>query len=289
MKIAVLGSLESWYVRDVRRAAEGAHDVVPITFRQLVSGIESDGISGASQGCDLRAMDCILVRTMPPGSLEQVVFRMDVLGALQNAGVSVINPARAIETAVDKYLTTVKLQQAGLKVPRTHCCQTTDEAMTAFVALGGDVVIKPLFGGEGRGLMRVDDESMALRSFKTLEQLNAVMYVQEFIPHHGYDLRLLVVGRRVFAVRRVSRNGDWRTNISRGASPEPIEMTADLVETAFRAAEAVGAPLAGVDLLPGQDGSVYTIEVNAVPGWRALGAALNTDIASVVLEFISRN
>ncbi|HEU5431353.1 MAG TPA: ATP-grasp domain-containing protein, partial [Thermomicrobiales bacterium] len=151
--------------------------------------------------------------------------------------------------------------------------------------LGGDVVLKPLFGAEGRGITRLVDEALALRAFKMLEQLGAVVYLQEFIEHEGADLRLLVIGERVLGMRR--RNPlDWRTNISRGAQAEPFEPDAELIELARRAAAAVGAPLAGVDLLPGRDGKLYAIEVNAVPGWKALARALDVDVAKLVLEYV---
>jgi ribosomal protein S6--L-glutamate ligase len=223
---------------------------------------------------------------MPPGSLEQVVFRMDCLGRYEAAGGIVINPAKAVEAAVDKFLTSAKLAEAGLLTPRTSCCQTPDDAMAAFHELGGDVVIKPLFGSEGRGIARLADEALALRAFKMLAQLGAVLYLQEFIEHEGCDLRLLVIGERVLAMKR--RNPlDWRTNISRGAKAEAFIPDQTLLDLAHRAAAAVGAPLAGVDLLPGRDGRMYCIEVNAVPGWKGLAKAQGTDVAALVLDFVA--
>ena len=179
---------------------------------------------------------------MPPGSLEQIVFRMDLLGRLEAAGVPVFNPPRAIEAAVDKYLASARLAAAGLLVPRTIVCQTADDAMAAFAALGGDVVVKPLFGSEGRGIARLQDEAMAERAFRMIAGLGGVLYVQQFIPHDGFDVRVLVVGRKMFAMRR-SNPTDWRTNISRGATAEPIEITAEMADLARRAAEAIGAPI----------------------------------------------
>jgi ribosomal protein S6--L-glutamate ligase len=222
---------------------------------------------------------------MPPGSLEQVVFRMDALAQLEMAGIPVLNPPKAIETAVDKFLTTARLASNGHCVPRTFVCQTTDDAMDAFASFGGDVAVKPIFGGEGRGITRINDEALALRAFKMLEALGAVLYVQEFIAHEGFDIRLFVVGDRVFGMRRMSET-DWRTNVSRGARAEPLEVTTDLAELACRAAAAVGAPLAGVDLLPGRDGRLYTLEVNAVPGWRTLARVTGIDVARAVLQLI---
>ena len=86
---------------------------------------------------------------MPPGSLEQVVFRMDALHRIAAAGVPVLNPPRAVEAAVDKYLTLALLEAAALPVPPTWAGQGATEALAAFDALGGDVVVKPLFGSEG--------------------------------------------------------------------------------------------------------------------------------------------
>jgi ribosomal protein S6--L-glutamate ligase len=150
--------------------------------------------------------------------------------------------------------------------------------------LGGDVVVKPLFGSEGRGLVRLQDESLALRAFKMLAQLGAVLYVQEFVPHEGEDWRLLVLGEQVFGMRR--RNAlDWRTNVSRGASTAPLEVTPELRDLAHRAAAAVHTPFAGVDLLPARDGQLYVLEVNAVPGWKALARTLEIDIAAKLLDF----
>jgi len=286
MRFLVLASPDSWYLRDLVRASQGRYEVVPAAFSEVEARLTSDGLDVFSGEHRLTDFDAVIVRTMPPGSLEQVVFRMDCLGRYEAAGGVVINPARAIEAAVDKFLTSAKLQAAGIATPRTYACQTADQAMAAFDALGGNVVLKPLFGSEGRGITRLDDEALALRAFKMLAQLGAVLYVQEFIEHEGYDLRLMLIGDRLLAMRR--RNPlDWRTNVSRGATTEPFEPTAEMIAMAHQAAESVGAPLAGVDLLPRRDGTLYCIEVNAVPGWKALAKAHQTDVARIVLDFVA--
>lgn len=288
MRFAVLAAPDSWYARDLSRAAGADHEVVIVPFSSISASVSPSPplpLSLSSAGHNLSNFDAILVRTMPPGSLEQVVFRMDCLARYEASGGIVINPARAIEAAVDKFLTTAKLQAAGLLTPRTICCQTADDAMLAFEQLGGDVVLKPLFGSEGRGITRLTDENLALRAFKMLAQLGALLYLQEFIAHEGHDVRLFVLGDRVLGMRRVNQL-DWRTNISRGATAEPFTPDDSLIELAHRAAAAVHAPLAGVDLLPGKDGQLYTIEVNAVPGWKALSKAHNIDIAKEVIDFV---
>ncbi|MCH2114003.1 MAG: RimK family alpha-L-glutamate ligase [Pirellulales bacterium] len=286
MQIAVLGSATSWYVGDLRRAAGCAHTILPITYRHLSARVDCAGATFYSANLDLASCDALLVRSMPPGSLEQVVLRMNALARLAASGVQVVNSPRSIEIAVDKFLATMKLRDAGLRVPQTVACQTSDQAMEAFVAFAGDVVVKPLFGGEGRGITRVSDESVALRVFKALEQIGAVIYLQEFIPHEGADLRVMVVGEHVLGMRR-RHPTDWRTNISRGATAEPLEVTAELATFARRACAAVGTEIAGVDFLPGKDGQLYTIEVNGVPGWKALAKLTQIDVGQLVLQTLS--
>ncbi len=130
MRIAVLASPDSWYFKDlVRAAADEGHEITAVRFTQLASFVGEGGEAIDDQDRTLGGNEAVMVRTMPPGSLEQVVFRMDILQQLAKSGLPVVNSARAIEVAVDKYLATSKLREAGLRVPQTVTCQTADEAM----------------------------------------------------------------------------------------------------------------------------------------------------------------
>jgi ribosomal protein S6--L-glutamate ligase len=285
MQIAVLANSDSWYFRDLSRAAGSDFALTCLPFEQLHAEVYQAAKPRILAGDQpLAAFDAVLVRTMSPGTLEQVVFRMDLLQCHAAAGGVVLNPPRAVEAAVDKYLTTAKLVAAGLPSPKTIVCQTAEDALAAFANLGNDVVIKPLFGSEGRGITRVTDEALALRAFKMLEQLGAIIYLQEFIAHPGYDCRLFILGEACYAMKR-SNPLDWRTNVSRGAVAEKIIATPEMISLARQAADAVGAKIAGVDLLPAGDGSYYVLEVNAVPGWKALAHVLQVDIAREVLQY----
>ena len=288
MNLAVLASPDSWYVRDLRRAAGQRHAVAALAYSRIATRITDTESTVTSRGLSLSSFDSVLVRSMPPGSLEQVVFRMDALQRFEASGHLVVNSPKAIEVAVDKYLALAKLQAAGLPVPRTETSQTVEEAMESFHRLGQDVVLKPLFGSEGRGITRITDPAIAERTCKLLTQLGAVIYLQEFVAHEGFDMRLLTLGPDVLGMRRSNRL-DWRTNVSRGAVSERLEVTPQLGELACRAADAVGAVMAGVDLLTAKDGRLLVIEVNAVPGWRALAKTLDVDVARRVLQLLSRS
>lgn len=284
MRFGYLGSADSWYFRDLQRATDG-HQWVCLSFAGLQAAVGLEAPAVSANADDLRSIDAVLVRVMSPGSLEQVVFRMDALAQYERNGGVLINPAKTVEAAVDKYLALAKIAACGIPVPPTVVCQTAQQALTAFYHLGTDVVVKPLFGSEGRGICRVTDEAVAERVFRTLENIQAVVYLQKYIDHGGRDYRLLVVGKQLLGIERVHPN-DWRTNLSRGGKAMPLKVTGDLAELAFRVAEAVGATFAGVDVLESRSGERYVIEVNASPGWRGVQQATKCDVARLVVEHL---
>jgi ribosomal protein S6--L-glutamate ligase len=288
-KLVALVSGMGWHVQDLRRAARAlAVEFEAVPFPGVSGRLGTGRERLEAGGIDLTRVGGVLVRMMPPGSLEQVVFRMDALHRLQASGIPVLNPPRAVETAVDKYLALAALAAAELPVPQTWSGESAAEALEAFEALGGDVVVKPLFGSEGRGLVRVSHRELARRTFQTLERLGAVLYVQRAIRHPGHDLRVFVLSGRVLGtIRRHAPQGDWRTNVALGGRPEPCRADPAIEQLALRAARAVGARMAGVDLLPDLDrGGLVVLEVNAVPGWRALAGATGIDVAAEILRTV---
>lgn len=283
VRLGVLGGESSPYVSRLLCAAE-QHDSVSHAERFSFAELQAACHQLDSRVQQLSDLDVLLVRTMPLGSLEQVIFRMDCLHLLNERNVQVINSPRSLEIAIDKWLTLHRLQQAGVPVPHTVACQNRDQALEAFETLGGDVVVKPLFGGEGRGLLHVNDRDLAWRVFSTLQQLGSVFYLQEFLHHGGFDIRVLFVGDSYFAMKRQVDEG-WRTNVSQGSQALPHCLSQVELDLARQAFGAVGAEVAGVDLLPCMDGSLRVLEVNAVPGWLALQKVCNEDISKRVIDY----
>jgi ribosomal protein S6--L-glutamate ligase len=284
--LVALVSGSGWHVADLRRAAGRLDLSLRVAPFDRVSASVGGGPARVEAG-GASLLDCrgVLVRMMPPGSLEQVVFRMDALHRACAAGVTVWNPPRAVEAAVDKYLALAILDRACLPVPETWAGQTADEALDAFDRLDGDVVLKPLFGSEGRGLIRISDRELAWRAFHALERLGSVLYLQRAIRHPGHDLRAFVLrGEVLGAIRRRAMPGEWRTNVSLGGQAEPCALPDEARRLAVRAAEALGAVVAGVDLMEDEaTGRMVVLEVNAVPGWRALSRVTGLDVAAEIL------
>lgn len=225
-----------------------------------------------------------LIRTIPTGSLEQVIFRMDVLHRLEKLGVPVINSGAAIERTVDKYYTSFLLADAGLPTPRSLVTEDFESALNACREMG-DVVIKPLFGSEGKGMVRASDEETAYRVLRAWEMNRYVFYIQEYLPHFQKDVRAFVIGDSVVAA--MQRNGKgWKTNYSKGAELVPLELGAEMNSLALSAVQTIGLDYAGVDLMQAEDGKIYVIEINGIPGWRGLKKVTDVDVPGRIVDHV---
>ncbi|HWE09361.1 MAG TPA: RimK family alpha-L-glutamate ligase [Solirubrobacteraceae bacterium] len=287
LRAGVLGASGSWHARGLTGAlAARGHHVLTIPATRLQSVIDEDGdvhVLGPD-GAVLDELDLLVVRGLPRGSLEQVIFRMDALHVLAERGVRCVNGPRAIERTVDKSWAGAVLAAGGIPTPPTVVCERYDGAMAAFERLGGDVVIKPLFGAMGNGIVRVADRDVAHRVFRALELERTVYYVQRTIAPAGRrNLRALVVGGEVAgAMERVTDS--WRANVARGARPRAVALSDAERGLALAAAAAVEADVAGVDLLATPGAEIVVLEVNGIPGWQALQSVCEHDLTERVVS-----
>ena len=290
MHVAILSARTGWHTDELCRAlADRGHAGAVVPYEGLVAQIggQAEGPPLRSLGVSLLHADAVLARIIPGGSLEQVIYRVDALHWIEERGVLVMNSPRAIERSVNKFYTTALLHDAGLPTPETIVCEQIDEVMPAIRRLG-EVVIKPIFGSLGHGMVRVSDPEVARRIVRTLDQTRTVFYVQRAIDHGGRDIRVFVVGGAVLgAIERRAPEGEWRTNVAIGGSAKPFDLPDEWAQLALRAAAAVGADYAGVDLLPSRDGTIYVLEVNGIPGWEGLQRATGIDVAGAIVDHLS--
>jgi len=227
-------------------------------------------------------LDALIVRPIGRGSLDEIIFRLDVLHRLEGLGLPIVNSPLSIEKAVDKYRALTLLEENGVPVPRTIVTENPGAAIDAFYELGGDVVIKPLFGSRGIGITRVSDPEAFGRVCRALSFVHHVLYVQEFVPHGTRDIRAFVVGEKVIAAMlRVSRS--WKTNVSRGAKPTSLKPDAEVEELAVKASRTLGCEVAGIDIMEGPSGYLVN-EVNSQPGFRGLQLVTDIDIAGKIVN-----
>ena len=228
MRIGVLDSPASWVFREMERVAGDVHEMVAIQFSQLSAGLDGSGTSlfCSSESSERRewldSLDAILIRPMPSGSLQQVVFRMNLLQQLsQQHRVVILNPPPTIESSVDKYLCLEKIRGGKIEVPATFLAESAATALLHFRQLAMDTVIKPLFGSGGNGIERVQEIAVASKLFSQKVENGEIIYQQQFIDHGDTDLRLLVIGDRVLGMQR-THAGHWITNIQQGQGPVTI-------------------------------------------------------------------
>lgn len=292
MRLVVIGAPGAWHAaRIAAGAALRGHAVEIVDWPRLGAAVGRAGGAGSSPAAEtflpaaVDRAEAIVVRGMPQGRLEEVILRMDLLARLECRGTVVVNAPRALETAIDKYLSLARLAAAGLPVPRTIVVQERTAIRAAWETLGRDVVVKPLFGSCGRGMTRVSSEDGLDGLIDGVAVEGTTTYLQEFIPHGGWDARILVLGDDVFSMSRRSTS-DWRTNLALGGRAEPFDPPPAWIDLARRAAALLSVDVAGVDLVPGRDGEPLVLEVNAVPGWRGLEGATGADVTGAFLRWL---
>jgi RimK family alpha-L-glutamate ligase len=293
LRIAIMTEDPGWHGGELSRALEARGATVAFASLRECRIDLSHGQHGlVIPGFERELPEGVLVRGLPGGSLDQVVMRLDVLHAMSALGVPVYNDPRALERTVDKGMTSFLLARAGCPTPPTCVTESPVQARTFLAresAAGHEVVAKPLFGSLGVGLRRLRP-GMAPPD---ASECNGVWYLQRYIEtgpggSDWHDWRVLVVAGEAVAAM-VRRGSSWISNVAQGARCEAAAPDRELEALAVRAAAAVGAECAGVDLLRDREGRFQVLEVNGIPAWRGLQSVCSLDIAARVVEgFLSR-
>jgi RimK family alpha-L-glutamate ligase len=278
-------NMEAWSSTQVREAlTKRGIPYECFTFPKLVARLAYKPYFKVNGISILDDLDALIIRPIGRGSLEELVFRMDMLYKLERLGFYMVNPPTAIEHCVDKYDILAILEDEGVPVPRTLATESVNEAIRAFKELGGDIVVKPIFGSRGQGATRVNDIDIADTIFKAITFHHGVIYMQEFVPHGNSDIRAFVIGDQVVACMRRVATG-WKTNYSQGAKPAPAQISKEFEEIAIKSSKAVGCKIAGVDILEGPDGP-RIVDVNSQPGWKGLQMVAKVNIAEEIVNFV---
>jgi RimK family alpha-L-glutamate ligase len=229
-----------------------------------------------------RLPDAVHVRTLSAGSFEAVTKRLGVLHALAKLGVVVWNDARAIERCVDKSMTSFLLAHAGVPTPPTWTMESAEAArvLVEREASQGPLVLKPLFGAQGKGLRLIRSPE----DLPSGEKVAGVYYLQQFQSNGTQDFtdyRLFVLRGRVIAAM-MRRAATWITNLKQGGQPLAVAPDPKMERLAIAAAKAVGAEIAGVDVLVTAERGPTVLEVNSMPAWSGLQKVSNRNIAEVI-------
>ena len=229
--------------------------------------------------------DAVFVRGVPGGTLEEVVFYLDILHALQELKILVYNSAISIERSVDKCMTSFLLNQAGISTPPTWVGNDVHQAYSFIrreLELGNKVVAKPIFGSQGKNLQLISKPD----DIADFTLYNKIYYLQRFIQTGvdvAHDWRLFVIGNHVLAAMR--REGDhWISNVANGGKCYSAVLDEQYSNKAKEAIKTVNMAYGGVDIMCDLDGKLWVTEVNSIPAWKGLQSVNNIIVADHIVE-----
>jgi tetrahydromethanopterin:alpha-L-glutamate ligase len=272
----------STFLKNIRKRGANA---IPITLSTLSASISaSDSSIFNADSTDLNP-DAILVRDVGISfSMEQISFKFDLIRQSEHTNIPVLNSPMAIQNAANKFYSFYLFKQAHLPIPRTVVTSNLTVAMNTLADFE-TAIAKPIFGSQGKGIYKLEaSQPDSKQKLATLLKERGVLYLQEFVPNPGRDIRVFVVGEEALgAIYRVSQQDSFISNLSQGGTPHKCELTEEIEQLAIRATKAVGADFAGVDLIESEDGLVL-LEVNATPSGKGIRLACSIDVTERIID-----
>ncbi len=275
---------EDWHSQQLVEAAGRYGEPVVIQPEVLSARLTHAGVDVMAAGVDLAGIDgFVLARGF--GEHGNSDFVVPVYQILERQGKVLVNSIEAVLIAVDKFETSYRLQQAGVPTPTVVVAQDVGTAQDV-LAQWGRMVVKPLYGSLGLGIELVEDTAEGRALLPVLLERFGAIYLQEFVPTPGRDIRAFVVGDRVAAsIYRIATPGNWRTNVHQGGEPASCTLDAATTAMAVAAAHAVNLDYTGVDILEGPEGPVV-IEVNGNPLWHGVLDATGRNMADEIVAWV---
>ena len=255
---------------------------VKFSFSDATSNISSGKIY--ADRVDLTALDAVIVRDLGPITQNNAAFKFDILCHLKELGIGVINSPESIARAANKYVSSFLFQRNGIPTPQTVVTNSLNEALDALSSFGR-AVVKPVFGYKGLGVECVKSDNKGIQRLKNLLEKNSLLYMQEFIPNPGRDIRVFVVNKKVVgSIYRIAPPGGWINNLSLGGSAKPCILTDGQERLGLKAAQVTGTVYAGVDIIEGDRD--YVIEINGTPSGKGIFEACGVDVTMKIAEYM---
>ncbi|GAB3250914.1 RimK family alpha-L-glutamate ligase [Alteromonas gracilis] len=287
MKLAILSRAPRAYsTQRLRTAAlDRGHDVKVLNTLRFGIDLSGDEPDLQFRGKRLSHYDAVLPRI----GNSITYFGTAVVRQFEQMDVYTPNTAAGISNSRDKLRATQILSRHQIAMPATTFVRDRADVIPAIERVGGaPVVIKLLEGTQGIGVILAPELKVAEAIIETLQSTRQNVLIQRFVAESkGRDIRALVVGDRVVAaMRRVAQGDEFRSNVHRGGSVEPVQLDEEFERVAVRAAQIMGLRVAGVDMLEGADGPLV-MEVNSSPGLEGIETATKLDVAGAIIDYIS--
>jgi len=287
VKLAILSRAPRSYStqRLVAASQERGHEARVLDTLRFAIDLSGDEPDLQYRGRPLDDFDAVLPRI----GASITFFGLAVVRQFEQMDVYTPTPSNGIANSRDKLRAIQILSRHDVAIPATTFVRDRNDVLPAIERVGGaPVVIKLLEGTQGIGVILAPDTRVAEAVIETLQSTRQNVLIQRFVAEsRGRDVRALVVGDRVVAaMRRVAKGDEFRSNVHRGGTVEPIDLDEAYRETAVRAAQIMGLRVAGVDMLEGDDGPVI-MEVNSSPGFEGIERATDLDIAGSIIDYVA--
>lgn len=290
-KILILTDLHGWHYQQLLQSFKRHNiETESACLEDLSIRIEDGKSKIYNNDRELVGFTHIFVRHVPGGSLEQVIVNLNILKVFELNNIHVLNSSVNIETTVDKSLTSIKLKQAGLLTPKTWIFRDLEQSIKLAKTLLNkhDLIYKPLFGSQGDNIIKIND----IMDFQKIDNESGIYYLQEFIetkPSHDYRVLVIKKGKKYSTYTMARYGNSYVNNYSKGGKCLPVKIDSDLVKTAIDAADVIGIPFCGVDIIK-YNNKNYIIEVNSIPAWRGIQSISDENISDkIVLSFLNDN
>ncbi|QNL49500.1 30S ribosomal protein S6--L-glutamate ligase [Olivibacter sp. SDN3] len=288
MRIAVLSTNKNLYStqRLVEVAQQRGHECIVIDHRQCYVGIKQGEPSIHYKGQDISNIDAVIPRIGASVTFygSAIVRQFEIMGVIS------ANPSQAITRSRDKLRCMQILSGASIGMPITGFARQTKDVDDLIKMVGGaPLVIKLLEGTQGIGVVLAETKKAASSVIEAFYGLGNNILIQEYIKEsRGEDVRVFIVdGKVVGSMKRIAKEGEFRSNLHRGGIADTIRLTKAEKDTALRAAAELGLTVCGVDMLQSDRGPLV-LEVNSSPGLEGIEKATGKNISASIIEFLEK-
>ena len=289
-KVLILTDKKGWHFQQLKKSlTKNNISTESINISKLLITTDSKNTKILREDNSEVNVSDVIVRYIPGGSLEEIVTYLNILRVFKNQGVNVINTAENIEKTVDKSLTSIILKNNNILTPRTWIIRGKNKAikLTQELLKNYILIYKPLFGSQGDNIRKISKVS----DIKNINNSSNIYYLQEFIsikPNHDYRVLIIKNKNKQFSYSMARYGNSFVNNFSKGGKCVPIPFDKEIINTAFKSAEALDMPFCGVDLIK-KDNLVYVIEVNSIPAWKGIQSTTNDTVSDKIVEIFIKS
>ena len=286
MNIAILSRNKNLYStnRLFNAGTKRGHRIDVIDYLRCYINIGENQTAIYYNGQKLGRYDAVLPRI----GASQTSYGTAIVRQFEMIGDFVINKSDAIKSSRDKLRSLQVLAKHGIDMPITGYASHTMDIHDVIEKVGKTpLIMKLLQGTQGNGMVLAETMKAAESVMNAFKQVDADILIQEFIKESsGVDIRAIVVGKKVVAaMQRVAPEGEFRSNVHRGAATKHINLTTEEEEIAIKSTKVLGLSVAGVDLMRSKRGPLV-LEVNSSPGLQGIELLTGADVAGEVISFI---